>query len=111
MNTIHFGVLRERDGATVSDLPRGFRSNADSFLVWGEFITGPEDDLTVHFTYTTTTDSLVVIRDVIPQLRVALTQVLKPGARLIDYVVVTDYEDWSERVRIWLLDGTMSVAS
>jgi len=106
-STIHFGIMETSTGAGPDrPLPMGWNTNLDSFLVWGE--TG-EDDHTIHLTYETPYLHMSRVKPMIPLLRAQVEKIsLYTGERLIDYVVVTDTEDWAEAQWVWLIDGTMS---
>lgn len=115
-DTLHFGILSTLDYEVPEPrpLPPAFICDGDSFINWGD--PGPDGvdrDGTLH--------AIVVIpetaKDHEGQMRLRadigvyreqLERTLQPNERLADYVVITDSEDWSERVRIWLIDGSIS---
>jgi hypothetical protein len=135
MKAMHFGIWIDPELPDESDrlsLPPGFVSDGDSFLVWGE----DADDDTIHLVYAYETHRLPDLseddmtgfspvrgwvrrqgvwdreRQHIVRLRSQLAEKLvesnAQGLRLIDYVVISDSEDWAEDQAIWTLDGILS---
>lgn len=112
---LHFGIVS--DGSVPEDrwLPAGFISDGDSFMNWGD--PGPDGrqrDMTLHVIKVvpeTDMDSIDAIQHIKRRIdweRESLSKALGPNERLADYVVITDADDWGERVRVWLIDGSIS---
>jgi hypothetical protein len=113
---VHFGVTDPINGYPWDlgkghrPLKDGFITDGDSFLSWGDGRDEPWDS-TLHVIYPWDTDIVGSPNSAdIENLRHLLLAFLTGSERLIDYVVVTDAEDWAENQRVWLLDGTMQEA-
>lgn len=112
--TIHFGITNVKPTTKPEDrwLPMGFACHGDSFLVWGEHRQGDREagDTTLHVIYRTIETSHERAAQTIPGLRRMLEgrTCLLVHERLIDYVCITDSEDWSENSKVWTLEGALS---
>lgn len=112
MTTLHFGLIGEDFEARLMPSQRtGFISEGDSFFEWGGGNFAEPIDETVHvYVQLAGAPSADELRRIIPEMRQRLldNMTLPKGARLIDYVVATDTDDWSENSRVWLLDGSLN---
>lgn len=134
MKTMHFGIWYDDDSPIERlSLPPGVITDLDSFLEWGEV---DREDNTLHLIYNyephrlpdpdpvahglTATSPVRGWRRLtgiwdreraeIARMRLALAERLDdvPEARLIDYVVISDHDDWAEAQCIWTLDGILT---
>lgn len=98
---IHFGIHHGAEHVEGRILPGAMTTDGDSFLVWGE---KPQPNEPLHillrFEHEPTSGAVRLLRE---QLEGTIAH---PAERLADYVVSTDADDWSEDVRVFLLDGT-----
>ena len=101
----HHGIIiTDRDASEYErppqrEWPQGCISYDDSFLVWGEHRLdddGAREDGTLHVIY----EGPRSIADV----RFSLSNVLVPHERLIDYVCISDKQDWSENGETFTLE-------
>lgn len=113
--TVHFGVVPMAPGfdsepqsaihkalmgtTTVSGYE--FICGGDPFWEWGEY----NSEHPAHVTTTMPLDSTpmsLILRVLIESQRDALVNEIPAWSRLIDYVVITDTEDYSENVWVYL---------
>lgn len=113
MKHLHFGVLRDDDTYRSDEaiefaqgpegLPPGFITDGDSFLNWGNKPLETDDDnglYSLHVIYPYDGE-----RPDVQDLRSSLAVWVGPGARLVDYVVESDSDDWAASQHIWTLDN------
>ena len=132
MKAMHLGIWIDDEQPGAVDalvLPKGVITDNDSFLVWGEDI----EDGTLHLIHQYNTADLPLDehnmtgfgpvrgwvrqqgvwdreRQHIVAIRKLVAEALVPttGMRLLDYVLLSDNEDWAEDQHIWTLDGILS---